>query len=292
MTQPRPSPTPSLFCFGLGFSARRFAERWLAAGGKVAGTQRTPRPLPDGVEALPFDPSDPAVAERLLNADAILSSVPPAGDGSAVEGPIEPVLSAFGALLPLSRARWVGYLSTTGVYGDTGGAAVTEETPLNPISERSRNRLAAEQAWLSLPLPVHIFRLSGIYGPGRGPLSQLKAGTARRIIKPGHRMNRIHVEDIAGMLEASWRKPNPGAAYNLSDNEPAESSAVIEFAAGLLGIEPPPATPFNPAVLTPMAASFYAEHKWVSNQRVREELEYQLVYPTYREGLAADIREG
>ncbi|MFD2262496.1 SDR family oxidoreductase [Lacibacterium aquatile] len=288
MTQLRPS-TPLLFCFGLGFSAKATARAWIAQGGRVAATMRSPKPMPDGVEALPFDPADARTLQLLQEADAILSSVPPAGDGGDADGPLDPVLAKFGDALGSLKPRWVGYLSTTGVYGDVQGAWVDENSPLQPISARSRNRQAAEEAWLSLPLPVHVFRLSGIYGPGRGPLAQVKSGTARRTIKPGHVMNRIHVEDIAGAVLASFERPSPGAVYNMADNEPAEPATVIEYAAKLLGVEPPPAQVFDPAAMTPMAASFWAEQKRVSNRKLTEELGYRLKYPTYREGLAAEL---
>lgn len=286
MTQLRPS-TPLLFCFGLGFSAQATARAWIANGGRIAGTVRTAKELPAGVEPLAFDPTDARTIERLQEADAILASVPPAGDGGDGNGPLDRVLDQFGDLLKTLQPHWVGYLSTTGVYGDVQGAWVDETSPLLPISDRSRNRQAAEEAWLALPLPVHLFRLSGIYGPGRGPLSQVRSGTARRLLKPGHVMNRIHVEDIAGAILASYEKPQGGTIYNMADNEPAEPATVIEYAAKLLGVEPPPAIPFDAATLPPMAASFWAEHKRVSNRRVTEELGYRLKYPTYREGLAA-----
>jgi len=285
MTQLRPS-TPLLFCFGLGFSAQATARAWIAKGGRVAGTVRSAKELPAEVEPLAFDPTDATTIERLRDADAILTSVPPAGDGGDGSGPLDMVLDQFGDQLTTLSPKWVGYLSTTGVYGDVQGAWVDEASPLLPISDRSRNRQAAEAAWLALPLPVHLFRLSGIYGPGRGPLAQVRSGTARRLLKPGHVMNRIHVEDIAGAILASYEQPQAGAIYNMADNEPAEPATVLEYAAKLLGVEPPPALPFDAATLPPMAASFWAEHKRVSNRKVTEELGYQLKYPTYREGLA------
>ena len=187
--------------------------------------------------------------------------------------------------------KWVGYLSTTGVYGDRGGDWVDEESPLEPNTARGQRRLQAERSWLRLHsdfgLPVHLFRLAGIYGPGRNTLLNVRDGSAKRIIKPGQIFSRIHVEDIAGVLAASIAKPNPGRAYNVCDDEPCPPQEVVEFAANLLGLPLPPEIPFEQAELSPMAKSFYAESKRVSNRRIKTELGYKLVYPNYREGLRA-----
>lgn len=205
----------------------------------------------------------------------------------------DPVLAAHGECIAGlgPRLRWLAYLSTTGVYGDRGGAWVDETTPLRPTSERGCRRLAAEEAWRALAdrahLPLHVFRLAGIYGPGRNPLRSVIDGTAKRIVKTGQVFSRIHVEDIAAVLDASIARPNPGAAYNVCDDEPAPPQEVVLFAAGLLGRAPPPEVDFETADLTPMARSFYAESKRVSNRRIREELGVRLAYPTYREGLRA-----
>jgi nucleoside-diphosphate-sugar epimerase len=186
---------------------------------------------------------------------------------------------------------WAGYLSTTGVYGDHGGDWVDEDTPLHPTTERGRRRVSAETAWRALArdtgLPLHIFRLAGIYGPGRGPFEKVRNGTARRIIKPGQVFSRIHVEDIAQVLAASIARPNAVRAYNVCDNDPAPPQDVIAYAAELLGMPLPPEVPFDEANLGPMAASFYAESKKVPNDRIKDELGVQLLYPTYREGLWA-----
>jgi nucleoside-diphosphate-sugar epimerase len=182
---------------------------------------------------------------------------------------------------------WAGYLSTTGVYGDARGEWVDETSPLMPMTARGRRRLAAETAWRSLGLPLHIFRLAGIYGPGRNQLVALIDGTAKRIVREGQVFSRIHVEDIAGVLEASMARPNPGQAYNVCDDEPAPPQDVVAFAAGLLDIPAPPEIAFEDAKLSPMAKSFYAESKRVANRRIKEELDYRLIYPTYREGLSA-----
>ncbi len=194
-----------------------------------------------------------------------------------------------------SSLAWLGYLSTTGVYGDHQGGWVGESTPLAPSTRRGRWRMEAEAAWQALAaetgLPLHIFRLAGIYGPGRGPFEKVRQGTARRIIKPGQVFSRIHVEDIAQVLEASIARPNPGAAYNLCDDDPAPPEDVIAHAAELLGLPVPPAIPFDEAEMTPMARSFYAESKRVRNDRIKKELGVDLLYPDYRSGLAALLAE-
>ncbi len=190
-----------------------------------------------------------------------------------------------------SGFEWVGYLSTTGVYGDHQGAWVDETASLTPATKRGRARVATEGEWTALHqqhgLPLHTFRLPGIYGPRRGPFAKVKNGTARRIIKDGQVFSRIHVEDIAQALLASMKAPNPGAIYNICDDDPAPPQDVIGYAAKLLGAPMPPAIPFEEADLTPMARSFYAESKRVDNTRMKEELGVSLRYPTYRAGLDA-----
>jgi nucleoside-diphosphate-sugar epimerase len=280
-----------LFCFGLGYSAAVLTRRLIGRGWQVAGTTRSPERLRRiealGAEAYLFDRgrplADPAAA--LAGATHILTSVPPDEAG-------EPVLDHHGAdIASLAGLSWIGYLCTTGVYGDRGGGWVDETAELKPVSARSRRRVAAERAWMDLKrvhgAPVHIFRLAGIYGPGRSALDQVKAGTARRIDKPGQVFSRIHVEDIANVLEASMARPNPGAVYNVCDDEPAPAEQVTAYAAELLGQEPPPLVPFEEAELSPMARSFYADNRRVSNRRIHEELGVELAYPTYREGLRA-----
>lgn len=183
---------------------------------------------------------------------------------------------------------WVGYLSTTGVYGDHQGDWVDENTPLTPATKRGIARVKAEADWASIEgLPLHIFRLAGIYGPGRGPFSKVRNGTARRIIKEGQVFSRTHVVDIARVLAASINKPNPGAAYNVCDNDPAPPEDVIAYAAELLGLPIPEAVDFETAEMTPMARSFYAESKKVRNDRIKDELGVELLYPDYRSGLKA-----
>ena len=181
--------------------------------------------------------------------------------------------------------RWAGYLGTTAVYGDRQGGWVDEETPLEPTLARADRRARAEAAWQGSGLPVHIFRLAGIYGPGRNAFTNLRDGTARRIVKPGQVFSRIHVEDIATILEASMAQPRPGRIYNVCDDEPAPPQDVVAYAARLLGIEPPPEQAYETAQLSPMARTFYKDNRRVRNARIKEELGVRLAYPTYREGL-------
>ena len=288
---------PRLFCFGLGFSALTLAERLMAEGWSVAGTCRGADKraglAAGGIEAHLFDRDrpldDPTAA--LAGTTHLLSSVPPDGDG-------DPVLDHHGAdIAALAVAdpppSWIGYLSTTGVYGDRGGGWVDEGSALEPTGERGRRRLAAERRWLALGdgagLAVHLFRLSGIYGPGRSALDTGRRGRARRVDKPGQVFNRIHVDDIATILQASMARPDPGAAYNCADDEAAPPQEVIAHACALLGVEPPPLEPFEEAELSDMARSFYADNKRVRNDRIKAELDVTLMYPTYRDGLAAQL---
>ena len=283
-----------LFCFGLGYTARFLANGLKRAGWTLAGTARTAedcaRLAAAGFPALPFTRgrplADPAAA--LAGATHALISVPPDESG-------DPVLDEHGAdLASHPGLHWVGYLSTTGVYGDHGGGWVDEDTPLAPTGERGRRRQEAEAGWLDLfrrhGLPVHVFRLAGIYGPGRSALDALRAGTAQRIDKPGQVFSRIHVADLAAVLLASMARPDPGRIYNVCDDDPAPPAEVIAFAAGLLHVTPPPLVPFDAAELSPMARSFYADNKRVSNRRMKEELRVRLRYPSYREGLEALLK--
>lgn len=295
---PRETPAeaaPRLFCFGLGFSALTLARRRRAAGWRVAGTTRTAEKAAalaaEGLDVHLFDrgrPLDDAAA-ALAGTTHLLASVPP--DAESEPGG-DPVLAAHGAAIAaLPALRWVGYLSTTGVYGDRGGGWVDEASALRPSGARGRRRVAAEAAWLALHerhgLPVHLFRLAGIYGPGRSQLDSVAAGRARRVIKPGQVFSRIHVEDVASVLEASMARPDPGAAYNVCDDEAADPAEVVAYAARLLGLPVPPAVPFEDAELSPMGRSFYADNKRVSNRRIKEELGVRLRHPDYRSGLRA-----
>jgi len=275
-----------LLCFGFGFSARAFAARLDKREWKISATSRDAAGIAEieaqGFHGLPFA-STLQIAPDVTH---LLISAPPGENG-------DPVLHLFQAQLQkLSKQlQWVGYLSTTGVYGDRGGDWVDEDSPLEPTTARGQRRLEAERSWLRLHrdfgLPVHVFRLAGIYGPGRNTLLNVRDSSAKRIIKPGQIFSRIHVEDIAGVLAASIAKPNPGRAYNVCDDEPCPPQDVVEFAADLLGLQLPPEIPFENAELSPMARSFYADSKKVSNKRIKTELGYRLIYPNYRDGLRA-----
>ena len=282
---------PVLLSLGHGYSARALAARLLPRGWQVIGTTRSDGKAEalaaEGVEPLIWPGEDAGPA--LERATHLLSSVAPGEAGDPVLATLGPEIGAAARHL-----QWVGYLSTTGVYGDHRGGWVDETTPLAPTTRRGMARMAAEAAWQALAaragLPLHIFRLAGIYGPGRGPFEKLRAGTARRIVKPGQVFSRIHVEDIAQALEASIARPDPGAVYNLCDDDPAPPEEVLAHAAALLGLPVPPEVPFEEAELSPMAASFYAESKRVRNERIKAGLGIRLRYPDYRSGLAAILR--
>lgn len=283
---------PTLFCFGLGYSALALARRLRAEDWEVAGTCRTPEKraalAAEGFRVHLFDRSSPLAAPdaALAGASHVLSSVPPDEHG-------DPVLDHHAADLARCRLAWAGYLSTTGVYGDRGGGEVDETAETRPSGARGRRRVAAETGWLGLRrehgTPVHVFRLAGIYGPGRSVLDAVRAGRARRIDKPGHLFSRIHVDDIAGVLEASIARPNPGAVYNVCDDDPAAPAEITAYACALLGRTPPPLVPFAEAArdMSPMARSFWDDNRRVSNARIKAELGVTLRYPDYRAGLAA-----
>ena len=281
----------NLFAFGLGYSALHLARshrnRFARIAGTVTSRGKAERLAAEGISALVFAPegADPAIESEIAAADALLVSIAPDENG-------DPVLARFAdAVAAAPRLKWIGYLSTIGVYGDRGGGWVDETTPPEPVSARSRERLAAEHAWLALGArsgrPVHVFRLAGIYGPGRNALRNLADGTAKRIVKPGQVFNRIHVDDIAAVLIASLARPRAGATYNLADDEPAPAPDVVAYAAALAGVPSPPEIPFAEAALGPMAASFYGESKRVANRLIKDELGVRLRHPTYREGLKA-----
>jgi nucleoside-diphosphate-sugar epimerase len=272
-----------LFIFGLGFCGREFAKRQRQQGWQVAATVR---PLHQRDDLFGFDRSHPLDPAALTGATHLLASVPPDGEG-------DPVLDWLLRNGPWPALQWVGYLSTTGVYGDHQGALVNEQSPLNAAGGRSARRLEAERQWLESGLPVHIFRLAGIYGPGRSPLDSVRNGTAHRVIKPGQLFGRIHVEDVASVLAASINHPNPGAIYNVSDDEPAAPWEVVEYACNLLGLAPPPPIAWEDAQdhLSPMALSFYLDNKRVDNRRIKEELKVTLAYPNFRQGLQALLQD-
>lgn len=286
----------NLFVFGYGYSSatlvRAHRDRFAQVHATVRSAAKAQSIAADGVTGRVFDGStaDDAIAADLAAADALLVSVPPDATG-------DPVLRRFGDVIAAApRLAWIGYLSTVGVYGDHGGGWVDETTPPDPASERSIRRREAEEGWLDLGRSsgkaVHVFRLAGIYGPGQNALVNLREGTTRRIVKPGQVFNRIHVEDIAGAVMASLDRPSAGAIYNVADDEPAPPQDVVAFAADLMGVPVPPDLPFDTAVLSPMARSFYGENKRVSNRKLKDELGYAFRYPTYREALRALFATG
>jgi nucleoside-diphosphate-sugar epimerase len=280
-----------LFCFGLGYSAEVLAKRLATKGWGIAGTGRdlanVERLRGQGYEVVRFagEAGNAELVAALAGTTHLLHSIPPGPDG-------DPVLRHYRAeIADLRVLDWIGYLSTVGVYGNSAGAMVDEAYPTHPNNERTKARVVAESAWLALGeefgCAAQIFRLAGIYGPGRSALDKLRAGTAQRIIKPGQVFNRIHVEDIASVLEASIARPRAGAIYNVADDEPAPPEDVITYGAELLGMEPPPEVPFEEADLTPMARSFYGDSRRICNALIKSELGVRLAYPNYREGLKA-----
>jgi nucleoside-diphosphate-sugar epimerase len=282
-----------LFCFGFGYTARVLARRLAAEGWIADGTCRTADRASAlrgaGFPAEMFDRDHPLPRAALDGVTHLLVSVPPdvAGD---------PVLAVHGDdIARIESLQWLGYLSTTGVYGDRGGAWVDETAELSPSGERGRRRVGAEAGWLELwhgrGVPVHIFRLAGIYGPGRNAFDALRAGTAKRIDKPGQVFSRIHVADLAAVLAASIARPRPGAVYNVCDDDPTAPEAVVAHAAGLLSLPVPALVPLEAAGLSAMARSFYDDNKRVSNRLIKNELGVTLRYPDYRAGLAAILAD-
>lgn len=279
-----------LFCFGYGYTCDYLGysleqtSQWI-----LAGTTRDPekreRLKGQGIETYIFDYEHPLPDPQFILQDVthLLISTPPGDDG-------DPTFLAHAPdIFQLPNLEWVGYLSTTAVYGDRNGEWVDETSEVRPSSKRGSRRAKAEEQWLSLyqshGLPVHVFRLAGIYGPGRSALDSIRAGVARRINKPGHVFGRIHVEDIVNVLEASFRRPNPGSVYNVSDGNPAPSHEVIAYACKLLGRDPPPLIDFEEADLAPITRSFYNDNRRVSSKKITEELGVQLKYKNYEEGL-------
>ncbi len=285
----------TLLSLGHGYSSQALAALLLPQGWRIIGTTRSPdkaeRMRAGGVEPLIWPGAD--LTGALAEATHLLTSVAPGEAG-------DPVLAGHGdQIAAAGHLRWVGYLSTTGVYGDHGGDWVDETAPLNPATARGAARVVAEAEWTALcagaGLPLQIFRLAGIYGPGRGPFEKVRDGTARRILKPGQVFSRTHVADIAQVLAASIRQPNLDVSrpviYNVCDDDPAPPEAVIGYAAELLGLPLPPAVAYDEAEMTPMARSFYAESKRVRNDRIKRELGVVLKFPDYRTGLAALLAE-
>jgi len=283
-----------LFVFGYGYTARALARRLTPRGWRIFASVRDPAAIAplaaEGVVGVAVDDAD-GLADALAGTNALLITAPPDAEGC-------PGLRTL--VRQLARAEafpdWTGYLSTTGVYGDRGGGWVFETSRLAAQSLEGARRVAAERDWLEvgrgMGLTVQVFRLPGIYGPGRSAFDRLRTGQARRITAPGQVFSRIHVDDLAAGLEASMARPRAGGIYNLCDDEPAANSDVVAYAAGLLGMAPPPAVALEDAALSPAAMRFYAESKRVSNARAKAELDWRPAYPTYREGLAAILEVG
>ena len=278
-----------LFIFGFGFSAGFIAQRLLGRGWTVAGTARREAARADLARrgVTPIDPGDrDALAAELARADAVLVSAPPDSLGCPGYNSLRPLIEEAAL-----RPDFIGYLSTTGVYGDREGGWVNETSELLAPSPEGARRVAAEAHWRAFctehGLPLAIFRLPGIYGPGRSPFERLRSGSARRFDKPGQVFSRIHVEDLAEGVIAALRRPRLDAIYNLCDDRPCSASEVTEYAASLIGLDPPPLIPWQEAEMEPQARRFYAESKRISNARAKAELGWRPLYPTDREGLAA-----
>lgn len=281
-----------LFCFGLGYSAEALTRRLRPLGWQIGGTARThegtERIAALGVDAFHFDGTAPGagIPDALAKSTHVLLSAAPDADG-------DPVLRHHAAdIAGAPQIGWIGYLSTIGVYGDSGGAWVDETDTPHPGSERTRRRVVAENDWRAFGvehgIPTQVFRLGGIYGPGRSAVEDLAAGTARRIIKPGQVFNRIHVDDIANVLHAAMDgRRGSHDLYNVVDDEPGPPQDVVAYAANLMGLAPPPEIPFEQAPLSPMGRSFYSETRRVRNTRLHDDLDVTLLYPSYREGIAA-----
>lgn len=287
-------PFRSLLCLGYGYCAHYFKQQAGNFFHEIAGSTTRREKLPylqaKGVIPLPFPAQDiSALKDQLQRTTHLLLSASPQPE---IGDPVLAVLKEEIRKAP--HLQWVGYLSTTGVYGDHQGRWVDESTPVQPSNERLRRRVEAEQQWLALGrekgCSTMIFRLSGIYGPGRSAIDQMQDGTARRIHKPGQYFSRIHVQDIAQLLLAACHQPVTSGIFNVCDDEPAPSDEVVSYAAQLLGKEPPPLISYAEASLSPMAREFYSSNRRVSNVRIKEQFGVKLAYPTYREGLASIAR--
>jgi nucleoside-diphosphate-sugar epimerase len=281
----------NLFCFGVGHCAETLIHRNGHAFRSISGTVRTldkaNRLRIEGVNAMVYAGGEtgPVVSAALAGADALLVSAAPDEAGDPMLRQLGPTLEAAVGL------RVVIYLSTVGVYGDHNGAWVDESTPVSPTSERGRRRVAAEAAWTDFGMrrgvTVQLHRLAGIYGPRSNAVADVRQGAARRIVKPGQVFNRIHVDDIAGAIAAGFAHPAVAGPFNICDDEPSPPQDVVAYAARMLGVAPPPKIAFEDATLSEMGRSFYSESKRCRNQRLKQELGYRLLYPTYREGLRA-----
>lgn len=273
----------------MGFSAKALAKRLVSQGWDVSGTVQCVQDYirTENFSVLPFDGSHPTVeiSEAISHATHLLITIPPQPSGDVVlENFAEEISKA-------SHLQWIGYISSTGVYGDTQGEWVDESSPLLATTKRNRQRIELESAWLKIGkdhgLPLMVFRCVGIYGPGRNLLASVKQGRARRIDKPGLVFSRIHSEDLAQILEASMNKPQPSEIYNVSDDCPCPPAEAVEYACNLLGVESPPLVPYEKADLSPTARGFYMTNKRVSNKKIKQELGVKLKYPDYRSGLDA-----
>ena len=292
---PKATHSGNLFCFGLGFSCQALARRLISKGWLVSGTYRNNKLRESikklGISAYSYDGNQisSGIYDAIHKATHILISIPPQKSGDIV-------LKQFSSDIPnWKHLKWVGYISSTAVYGDTKGAWVDETSPLKPINSRGCQRVEAENTWIKLykkyDLPVIIFRCVGIYGPGRNLLVSVRQGRARNIKKPDLVFSRIHVEDLAQILEASMQCPQPGEIYNVSDDHPSPPSEAVEYAYSLLKIKYPPPIPYESAELTDMARSFYQTNKRVSNKKIKKELGISLQYPDYRIGLNALLKK-
>lgn len=278
---------PKLLIFGFGYTASFVASQLIQFNFRITGTSRNKACLKHGkdkrIELIDFSRQE--IERNLQDTTHLLISTPPCGELG------DPVLANFIDLIKkyAPQMQWVGYLSSTGVYGDHQGAWVDESSATINLGKQAQLRLAAEKAWSLLAqqcqLPLHIFRIAGIYGPQRNALTRVAQGKAQAIYKENHYFSRIHVEDIAAVLQASIQNPNPFSIYNLADDEPTPSHEVDDFACQLLNLPPLKKIPFEEAMLSPMAREFYTHHKRVSNRKIKEELLVQLTYPTYRQGL-------
>jgi nucleoside-diphosphate-sugar epimerase len=287
-----PENNPKLFCFGLGYTGEALANSLMSKGWQIAGTSRSAEGVARlqslGIEAFVFNRDQPLddVNQALSGTTHLLCSIPPDSIG-------DPVLDCHGRDLQeaVTGLKWAGYLSTTVVYGNRDGGWVDETSERKPGVERGQRRVDAEDRWLAfgkgVTVPTHLFRLAGIYGPGRSALDQVRAGRAKRVYRDGQVFSRIHVDDIVTALQASMANPNAGAAYNLCDDEPAAPSDVTAFACELLNLSVPPLVPFEDADLSPMALTFWTDNKRVRNRRLHQELGVDLKYPDYRNGLQA-----
>lgn len=304
-----------LFVFGLGYTGKRAAIEFRAAGFQIGGTCRTEHTAQVAREQLGaqasvyvFDGQSPfdQVAEALENVTHVIMSAPPvaaAADDQDKKGS-DPIILHVGDELKkrAGQLEWLAYLSTTGVYGDTLGKWVDETAQLlAPLYDRAQRRVSAEREWQSDklgPLPVHIFRLPGIYGPGRGPIASVRAGRAKRVVKPGHVFNRIHVDDIVNVLLASataskQRQQGHQEIYNVTDDLPAPAHEPVAYACELLGVDAPPLVEWDEAQksMSSMELAFYSGSRLCSNEKIKSRLGVKLRYPTFREGLLAQLKE-